>query len=70
MAAESIAVFEERVTVRLANRPPGELTNDTAANEIRHAIADLREDARDLDNELKRIQQDLAFLRKEKEETE
>ena len=66
----SIAVFEERVTVRLANRPPGELTNDTAANEIRHAIADLREDARDLDNELKRIQQDLAFLRKEKEETE
>eukprot|EP00944_MAST-04C_sp_MAST-4C-sp1_P004934 g4934.t1 len=66
----SIEVYEERVTVRLSNRPPSELTNDAAANEMRHAIAELREDARDLDNELKRIQQDLEFLRKEKQQTE
>ena len=66
----SIKVFEERVTVRLANRPPGESTSDRASVEIRNAITEMREEARDLNAELEKIKKDLEHLRKEKTDTE
>jgi hypothetical protein len=66
----SITVFEERITVRLANRPPGETTNDRASIEIKNAILEMREEARDLEEELNRIQADLKHLQQQKQDTE